>query len=605
MHVFGYKIFMMIKGMLYKKFTKYSLAIVISLTMLFSCTFSVFAADSTETQINDIVPVETTLSADYINELAEEGAISSDEIILVMKENVDEDSVTTADDEISNTITIGDDEKAVVVSTSDNLGEAIESYNDDPDVLYAQPNYLYYSLDNPNDADFSNQWALQATSQTRVNQAWGILPTKQEDVKVAVIDSGLKNTMGTGSLIIPADLASNIVETEMQDFSSGVAGSNDITDDNTSVNTYGHGTHVAGIIAATANNGIGVAGVSYNRAKVIPYKVFKNEVCSTASLKLAYAEAIKDGCKVINLSLGSYFKIQGENTNYTTKPPGDLVLEAAINDAYEKGVITVASAGNGNTSDYLFPSDYDNVISVVATTNTNERATYSDYNQYKDIAAPGSGIYSTIPGGFGSKTGTSMASPYICGVIALIWSSYPDLTPDQIKDILYTTATDKGTVGRDDYYGYGLVNAEAALIAANTIYNANRIVTGWIYTSGQGWKYVLSNGAVATGWQYISGSWYYLNNSTGIMASGWQYISGKWYYLGSADSGVMMSGWQYISGGWYYLGSANSGMMQTGWQYISGKWYYLGSAGSGKMVTGKIKISGKTYQFNSSGVWIK
>jgi uncharacterized repeat protein (TIGR02543 family) len=242
----------------------------------------------------------------------------------------------------------------------------------------------------------------------------------------------------------------------MQDFSSGTAGSSNITDDNTG-GTFGHGTHVAGIIAATANNGIGVAGVSYNRAKVIPYKVFKNNTCSSYTILDAYKEAVADGCKVVNMSLGGY--------------GNDLALEAEINSAYAQGVITVASAGNGNKSDFLFPSDFEKVISVTATTSSNVRWTSSDYSVYKDIAAPGASIYSTVPGGYATKTGTSMAAPYICGVIALLWSSYPDLTAGQIKDLLYSTATDKGDEGRDDYYGHGLVNAEAALQEANDWYD--------------------------------------------------------------------------------------------------------------------------------------
>jgi uncharacterized repeat protein (TIGR02543 family) len=453
------------------KFTRYSLVIVISLTMLFSCTLSAFADDGVAVDPASSAGTENVIPADEINELVEEGIAVPDEVILVMKENVDDEAIVEFNDEITGEISIGTDEKAVVISTSENLGEVIESYNDNPDVLYAQPNYIYYALEDTNDPSFSSQWALKTESETRVNQAWDILPEKQEDVRVAVIDSGLKNTTGSGSPIIPPDLVSNVNTDLMQDFSWGNAGSSDITDDTNESN--GHGTHVAGIIAATANNSIGVAGVSYNRAEVIPYKVFKadgddadtKDDCKTSGLVLAYAEAVKDGCKVINMSLGGYF-----NGNPLTKPVGDQILEAAINNAYAQGIITVAAAGNSNVSYFMFPSDYDNVISVTATTNTtglNVRWTSSDHNEYKDIAAPGASIYSTIPSGYGNKTGTSMAAPYICGVIALLWSSYPSLTADQIKDLLYSTATDKGAPGRDEYYGYGLVNAEAALQEVN------------------------------------------------------------------------------------------------------------------------------------------
>jgi hypothetical protein len=518
------------------------IALGLVICLLFSLNLSTVFGDEVSGDAAQAEPQEDLLTAEEVDALVAEGAVSSYELILVMKDAVSEEVVVSDTDDVTDTIEIASDEKAVVVSTADDIGEAIEAYNEDPDVLYAQPNYIYTALDdvsepetisplgNTNDTNFSSQWALQTSSATRVNQAWDILPDKEEDVKVAVVDSGLKNTTGSGNAIIPEDLEDNIIAGEMQDFSSGSTSLYDITDDNSS--SYGHGTHVAGIIAATAGNGIGVAGVSNNRAKVIPYKVFKSDSTSSSKLILAINEAMNDGCRVINFSLGGYGH--------------DALLEEKIDTAYSQGIITVASAGNDGSNDkatnYMFPSDYDNVISVIATNSTGNRSYLSNYNQYKDIAAPGESIYSTVPNGYGNKTGTSMASPYICGVIALLWSSYPDLTPDEIKDILYDTATDKGDQGRDDYYGNGLVNAEAALVLAaaryDVTYHGNGDTGGAVPIDSVAYKYkgdvtVLSNDslikehylfdgwnteAAGTGTDYAGGAIFVIRADTDLYA---------------------------------------------------------------------------------------
>jgi hypothetical protein len=247
-----------------------------------------------------------------------------------------------------------------------------------------------------------------------------------------------------------------------------VNNSKDVTDTlyTPSKTGQGHGTHVMGIIGAVTNNGIGVAGVAANRAEIVPYKIFYVNsagqlVSDTIEIIEAYNRAIAAGCKIVNMSLGGYLD-EGQTPDAT-----DTVLQAIIENAFNRGVLTVVAAGNGNTSKTSFPSDYDSVISVVATRDNNTRWTSSDHNQYKDIAAPGAMIRSTYTGSaYSDSSGTSMASPHVVGVIALMLSAYPDLSSAEVRQILYDTATDLGTPGRDDYFGHGLINAEEAVLAA-------------------------------------------------------------------------------------------------------------------------------------------
>jgi hypothetical protein len=187
--------------------------------------------------------------------------------------------------------------------------------------------------------------------------------------------------------------------------------------------------------------------------------VFDSYNASTVTVTRAYqyvlAHRVDANIRVVNMSLGGY----GEANN-------DVTLHSAIAQADQAGILTVCAGGNSNASNTLYPSDYEEVLSVVAVDKTNTRPSFSDHNQYKDLAAPGVNIYST---GYVSDTsyrysdGTSMASPMVAATAALLFAKDSRLTPDQVKQVLYDSATDLGDSGWDPYYGYGLVNAKAAL----------------------------------------------------------------------------------------------------------------------------------------------
>ncbi|MDR0886285.1 MAG: GBS Bsp-like repeat-containing protein [Clostridiales Family XIII bacterium] len=376
-----------------------------------------------------------------------------EEIIVVMKDNISEEQIVESvevQDEILEVESLNNDEKIVVIETSGDVNETVAEYNDNPNVEYAQPNYQYTMLADTNDSYFKDQWALQKKFVTKVNEAWGVIPMPSTKVRVAVLDTGVDVNHPDLVGSVNAALAYNV-----KDSSSNVKDPYIVGDDE----RVGHGTHVAGIIAASANNSLGVAGVSGNRAEIVPIKVFyeyKGMFTSDTSMLIkAYNKVLSSKCKVVNMSVGIY--------DYY-----DQALYDAIQNARNKGVVTVAAGGNYNTSSACYPSDFDNVISVVATDKSNNKASFSDHNSYKDIAAPGVDILSTLPtvsnpaAPYGYESGTSMSAPYVSGVIALLFSLSPNLTPTKIEQYLYSTATDRGAAGRDNNYGYGIVNALSA-----------------------------------------------------------------------------------------------------------------------------------------------
>lgn len=322
-----------------------------------------------------------------------------------------------------------DDIKLAEVPEGYTVKGFIDTLEKKPNVEYAQPNYAY-SLDKTvNDTYASGQWHL---SKINANKAWDIT-MGSPDIRVAVLDTGidLDHPEFSGQIYAQADVVDN----------DGSA------DDDT-----GHGTHVAGIIAAKADNSTGVAGIAPG-VKLIVVDVFGPSYAYTTDIVKGIDYAIDKGANVINVSFGCY--------------QNDSALETEINKATTAGAVFVAAAGNDNTTSTCYPSDYDACISVIATTSSDAKASYSNYGPLKDISAPGSNILSTyLNGGYAYMSGTSMASPVVTGVVALMLSANHGLNVDDVKNILYSTANDLGPEGKDDTYGYGRVDACAAVTAA-------------------------------------------------------------------------------------------------------------------------------------------
>lgn len=297
-------------------------------------------------------------------------------------------------------------------------------------VVYAEPNYLVQAAEmRPSDAAFSAQWGLLAI---HAPLAWD-LSTGADSVTIAVVDSGVD--------LSHPDLAGKIV-----------AGYDFVNNDADPTDDFGHGTHVAGIAAAVTNNAAGMAGVSWG-ARIMPVKVLNaSGNGSYANVAAGIIWAADHGAQVINLSLG------GTSASAT--------LQDAVNYAYSLDVTIVAAAGNVAVGSYsvLYPARLPHVIAVTAIDNTNTVAGFSRFGPEVDVAAPGVDIFSTLPAGtYGVDSGTSMASPFVAGLAALLRSLHGNTSPDLITSQITATALDIGAAGFDDFSGFGLIQADAAV----------------------------------------------------------------------------------------------------------------------------------------------
>jgi len=360
------------------------------------------------------------------------------------------------------------------------------------DIVFAEPNYLYQTLQVPNDEYYDLQWHFPAIN---LPQAWDITTGTRNisDVIVAVIDTGvfLGHPEFAGQLVAGYDFISN---PQNAGDGNGIDANPDDPGDNIQLNSSSwHGTHVAGTIAAKSNNGTGVAGVAW-AAKIMPLRVMGTQGGDSYDILQAvrYAAGLSNDsgtvpvqkADVINLSIGGPGFSRSAQETYT-----------AVRDA---GVLVVAAAGNDNTAQLGYPASYDGVIAVSATDFANNRAPYSNYGTRIDVAAPGGntlvdfnadnykdGILSTLVDdstGIRSATfdfyqGTSMAAPHVAGVLALMRAIYPALSPDEVDNLLAAGAmtTDLGPVGRDDMFGFGLIDALKSVQAAQQLVNGGAI----------------------------------------------------------------------------------------------------------------------------------
>jgi subtilisin family serine protease len=262
------------------------------------------------------------------------------------------------------------------------------------------------------------------------DQAWANCLQGSPTVVVAVVDGGVDLTH--------PDLVDNLLP-----------GYNFVEDNTIPMDDNGHGTHVAGIIAASIN-GVGVVGVA-PRVKILPVRVMSNGSGSNSTIAAGIRWAA-DRAQIINLSLGG--------------PSSSQVLQDAINYAIQtQGRLVIAAAGNdgatGNQTEY--PAAFPGVIAVGAVDSSGQHASFSNTGSYVSLSAPGVGILSTVlNGSYGVKSGTSMASPHVAGLAGLFWSRFPADTADQIANLMKNTAVDQGDPGWDPVYGYGLIDAYPA-----------------------------------------------------------------------------------------------------------------------------------------------
>ncbi len=315
-----------------------------------------------------------------------------------------------------------------VVSVPAQAEEAVaRALSRHPKIAFAEPDALIPPDDTvPNDPKFNSQWHLPLM---KAPAAWDY--TLGDGIIAAVLDTGVDSTH--------PDLAVKLVP-----------GWNMYDNNADTSDVHGHGTYVAGVIGAAANNALGVASLAWN-AKIMPVRISQPDgyaYFSTIASGLTWAA--DHGARVANISYG----VTGSST-----------VTSAANYFRSKGGLVFASAGNSGTLENI--SENPAIVTVSATTSSDVKASWSSYGNYVDLAAPGAGILTTARGGgYASVSGTSFSSPAAAAVGALVFSVNPAFTPNQVENILKQTAVDLGSGGWDTYYGYGRVDAHAAVLKA-------------------------------------------------------------------------------------------------------------------------------------------
>jgi subtilisin family serine protease len=338
--------------------------------------------------------------------------------------------------------------------------KAIEALKKNPQVEVVELDYAVQALEYSSENELGNSWGVDhINADTALAAGYS-----GEGVKVAVLDSGVNFNH--------FDLRDNF------DFYANELGYDFVSDDSFPEDVYGHGTHVAGIIAA-ASNGFGVVGVAPN-AQIVALRVLDDNGGGTASRIIEALQWIQNYNAAHPNS-----PIRITNNSYGTGSYSSQ-LGAAFDALAKSGVLNIGSAGNdgsaaGNGNNVSYPARYESVVAVAAVDKNNQRASFSSTGSAVEIAAPGVSVLSTwkdsaniggpqpfsfvgYPGEyFIEASGTSMASPHVAGVAALLMASNPSYTAEEVRNKMNETALDLGTAGKDNLYGYGLVDASSAL----------------------------------------------------------------------------------------------------------------------------------------------
>lgn len=346
---------------------------------------------------------------------------------------------------------------AVVVSTAAAPRNSIRSVKSQAGVAYVERNFIYRAFATPNDPRFGDLWGLDNNGQTGgtadadidAPEGWerfglaSFPPTG--GVKVGVIDTGIHQDH--------PDLAGRTADCAgVRSFGvilvAVVVGSDPTIEPGRCADDNGHGSHVAGTIAARADNGTGVTGAAFNSPLAICKALNSAGAGTLAMVANCIDWTAAQGAKVISMSLGG---------------PGSETLARAVRNASESGALLIAAAGNSGGTGHEYPASYPEVVSVAATDHDDQRASFSTRNDQVEIAAPGVDILSTWnDGGYRTISGTSMATPHVSAVAALVAAASPAIGPTGWRARLTETADELGQPGRDPQFGHGRVNLAAA-----------------------------------------------------------------------------------------------------------------------------------------------
>jgi hypothetical protein len=348
------------------------------------------------------------------------------------------------------------------------VADAVRVLSMMPGVEFAEPDYIVHAVVEPNDPSYGVLWGMNNIGQT-VNgdpgiadadidapEAWDVF-TGDPNFVIASIDSGVNYNhpdLAANRWTNPGEVAGNGIDDDGNGFVDDVYGYDFYNNDANPIDDNGHGTHTSGTFGGVGNNGTGVTGVNW-QCKIMALKFLGAGGSGSTSGAIGCLDyAVAEGCKVSNNSWGG----GGFSSAFST----------ALSNARTAGHLFVAAAGNAGTnndSSPFYPASYtqDNVIAVASTTNNDARSSFSNYGATSvDIGAPGSTIYSTYGSGYAYLDGTSMATPHVAGVAALVWGANPTWTYSQVRSQLFTSARPISALNGLCVTG-GVVNAASAV----------------------------------------------------------------------------------------------------------------------------------------------
>jgi thermitase len=306
--------------------------------------------------------------------------------------------------------------------------KAVQALKKDKRLKYAELDYVLMPAASVTDPSYSSSWALpKIGAPTAWDSAIG------SGITVAILDTGVDGSH--------PDLKANLVP-----------GWNMFDNNSNTSDVFGHGTKVAGTVAMVANNGAGSAGVAHG-ARIMPVRISKTDgTASISTIAQGINWAADNGAKVANVSYAV--------ASYST-------VQSAANYMRSKGGVVVVSAGNNNTLQ-TYAAD-DSMLNVAATDSSDAKASFSNFGNAIDLAAPGVSIYSTTNGGgYANVSGTSFSSPITAATVALMMSANGKLSPADVDKIIKSTALDLGSAGFDQYFGFGRIDAAKAVAASKS-----------------------------------------------------------------------------------------------------------------------------------------
>jgi len=380
----------------------------------------------------------------------------------------------------------------VRIGSETRVEDAIARYKQNPEVLYAEPNYILRALALPNDPRFGELWGLNNTGQSGgtvdadidAPEAWD-LTTGSSDVVVAVMDSGIDynhQDLAANVFQNTADCNTNFVDDDGNGYIDDCHGIDTVNHDSNPMDDYGHGTHVSGTIGAVGDNSLGVVGINWN-VKVLGCKFLD-----------AHGEGDTAGA-IECLDYVAMMKDRGVNIVATNNSWGGGPFEQSLLDAIDvqrqKGILFIAAAGNDGMDNDVspeYPGSYNapNVISVAATDRYDARPSFSHWGRRSvHLGAPGVAILSTLPGNtYGSHDGTSMATPHVTGVAALLKAQDPGRDWKAIKNLILAGGDD--TISLSNTISQKRLNAYGAMTCSNSIVQSRLRPIGNSVTAGLG-----------------------------------------------------------------------------------------------------------------------